>query len=370
MFSNPYLRLVRNIVVVVSLWATALYSLAAHADDAPPGSYYTFEASGARKNPVTKNLGVLVNFAESYGYVDGLIFNDSNACYYTTTIAYAGAPQCKEDTSKHSINCDALYKVVPENNICGFTTGRMRYASYRYLHYMWFDPDKGRGRPSCAIGNPCDPATGNKYEQVTDYAGGDHAPSFTRSFNSLPNTGTASALGIQWQHNYDRHITSINAYLDRPQYLSLNATRSDGKIISYFSQSGTWQSSKDIPDKLVQTASGWVYNLKTGATETYDSAGNLVKETDPTGLTTNLTYSGGKLATVTGPYGHTLTLGYDTQGRLVTLTDPNGKITRYGYNANNDLSTVSYPDSTGIQYHYEDRKRQINPTPQNPHLND
>ena len=303
LLSFSYLRRARNLFIAVSLGSTVLGSFTVLANDAPPGSYYRFETVPAgRENPITKNLGELVSTAESWGSIDGpkIAGCSGNGCLCSQ---YVGSPSCNVDSLKHTLSCDALYDY---KDGCGsawkYYSGRATYTSPRYQHYQSFDPDKARGEPCTKAGNPCDPASGNKYEQVTDFAGGNDIPSFARSFNSLPNTGTPSALGPLWQHNYDRHITQVNPYTDRSQYLSLNATRADGKIISYFNQNGRWQPSQDIADTLTQTASGWVYRLMTGATETYDSAGNLVKETDASGKATSLGYNAtNQLITITGP---------------------------------------------------------------------
>jgi RHS repeat-associated protein len=355
-----------TIIALLIVTLVGFYPLSTLAHDLP-GSTYEISASNPPKSHPkveSNNIGVLIQAVESWASYDALVgvgyaFSDHKYCNVYGDFTYDGGPKCIESADlfspwSHLLSCTALY-TVPRND-CGYPTGsgRYAYANYPVFQYVVLNLDKTRGEPCPKkVGNPCDPASANKYEHITDFAGGDHIPSFSRTFNSLPNNGAISPLGAQWQHNYDRHIAIINPLPDRPEYTTLNVNRADGKVFSYFNQGGNWQTTPDIADKLTQTTNGWVYSRKNGASETYDSAGYLAKETDLNGRTTYFTYANGQLTTITGPYGHTLTLGY-VSGRLATLTDPNGMITQYGYDANNNLTTVTYPDGTGQQYHYED----------------
>ena len=54
--------------------------------------------------------------------------------------------------------------------------------------------------PDCkeAVGNPCDPATGAKYQTETDHLGHDGLPTITRSYNSLSVGTGRPVLGAGW----------------------------------------------------------------------------------------------------------------------------------------------------------------------------
>ncbi|MFQ5937131.1 MAG: DUF6531 domain-containing protein, partial [Acidiferrobacterales bacterium] len=215
---------------------------------------------------------------------------------------------------------------------------------------------KNNGEPKDCTGNPCNPATGNKYQAEEDYRSGDGTLSFVRHYNSheglIKNNRARKNvnLGVNWHANIDRAISLTEG----ETLTSATITRPDGKIYYHSFIGGVWQADSDVDPKLEQTASGWTYSLPDSSRETYDTAGRLVSETDRSGKTTTYGYdASGRLETVTGPFGHVLTLAYDPEGRLNRLTDPAGAIYVYDYDLNGNLSQVTYPDGTTRIYHYE-----------------
>jgi hypothetical protein len=75
-------------------------------------------------------------------------------------------------------------------------------------------PDKNRGGCEKPMeGNPCNVATGNKYEVETDFVGTGPFPLiFERHYNSSNGVELAQ-LGGQWRHTYDRHIRFTDYWL-------------------------------------------------------------------------------------------------------------------------------------------------------------
>ena len=63
-------------------------------------------------------------------------------------------------------------------------------------------PDKNDG-DGCGVGNPCNPATGNKFQSETDFAG--NGLSFTRSYNSR-NHLVDIGLGKAWRSSYHKSL--------------------------------------------------------------------------------------------------------------------------------------------------------------------
>lgn len=226
------------------------------------------------------------------------------------------------------------------------------------------------------VGNPCNAATGNKYEHETDYASaGPSALSLQRYYNSA--SAPAGLFG-KWRSNYDgRVITSpmgatdpdyyrfpdahLNKYLmyEQPLLRSVALERPDGKSFWFTQWSGMiWTTDPDVPGTFTSTGSGWAYTLRDGTVETYDSLGRLQRITNRTGLSQNLSYdpNSGRLVSVTDAFGHALIFGYDlTTGQLATLTSPVGQTTRYTYIGTN-LARVDYPNGTAKLYHYEDSR--------------
>jgi RHS repeat-associated protein len=219
-------------------------------------------------------------------------------------------------------------------------------------------------------GNPCNAATGNKYETETDYAGAG-AMRFERYYNSVSVPG--AAFGLQWRGTYDRRVAERSAtsgkryeYPDNetmqllnmqiPMFASVALERPDGKTF-WFTQfsGGPWKSEPDIDGTLAKTESGWTYSTRDGTVESYDVSGRLVSITDRAGLAEALTYNGsGQLTQVTHTFGNRLSFTYEAAGRVSSLTDPAGRIVSYSYDAAGNLARVDYPDGTAKLYHYED----------------
>lgn len=210
-----------------------------------------------------------------------------------------------------------------------------------------------RGSPA-PVGNPCDPATGNKHQAEVDYRSTDGTLEFIRHYNnqqfSSEFTLPLIKIGNFWRSNFDRSIflrvgtASTSVIVNRP----------DGKIYIYTLTGGQYLPDGDFTGILQQTANGWRYTLRDGGFELYDTQGRFVSETDSSGRATTLTYDAqGKITTITGPFGHSLTLGYDTKGRLATLTDPVENTVTYEYSYTDKLTGVIHQDNTRRTYHYE-----------------
>lgn len=82
---------------------------------------------------------------------------------------------------------------------------------------------------------------------------------------------------------------------------------------------------------------------------TYDSNGNVLTSTDPTGLTTTFTYDPvfNKVTSITDPLGNVSRFTYDSNGNLQTSTDADGNLTSYKY------------DSTGLVTQVTDQLKQV-----------
>jgi YD repeat-containing protein len=202
------------------------------------------------------------------------------------------------------------------------------------------------------VGNPVNPAVGNKVQIDTDYAGAGPFPLvFRRYYNSLLTPSTA--LGAQWRHSYERRVLALGGLAQ--------VVRPDGKALTFAAPpAGTsvWIADPDVADILEATSNpaGWTYTTAQGdMVETYDATGRLRTIATRAGLTQTLTYDEqGRLAIVSDPFGRTLTFAYDTQHRLATLTDPAGQPITYHYDDTaNHLTGVTYQDTTTQTYLYE-----------------
>jgi len=223
------------------------------------------------------------------------------------------------------------------------TPPKIHDPTYTTCIYPSQQSNKNNGSTCDGVGNPCNPANGNKYESVTDYRG--TGLSFTRSYNSLvPLDGD---LGFGWSGNRYKRLEFSSA-------TQITVRHADGKGEPFTKTNGNWVGDPDTDRVLREAAGGFAVDLPDGRTEQYDTAGKLISETDRNGQVTAYAYNlQRRLASVTAPYGHTLQFVYDPSGHLTRLTDPNGKIITYSYDARYNLSTVSYPDGAKRIYHYE-----------------
>ncbi|MDH4215982.1 MAG: DUF6531 domain-containing protein, partial [Gallionella sp.] len=162
--------------------------------------------------------------------------------------------------------------------------------------------EKNGGQPQCGIGNPCNPANGNKYQADSDYVAGEGVPQVVRYYNSMLDAKDYG-LGYGWTWRaagkLELHSTliQVRAGDGRGEPFTKNST-------------GQWIADADSKLSLVQDATGYTLTRQDGSSERYDTTGKLSAETDRSKRTTSYTYnSTGKLATVTGPFGHALTIG-------------------------------------------------------------
>ncbi|MDF4024661.1 RHS repeat-associated core domain-containing protein [Luteibacter sp. PPL201] len=243
-----------------------------------------------------------------------------------------------------------------------------------------YDIGKNRGGCPCTGGNgsdappppasnndgdPVNVATGNKYEEVVDYAAPTPWLTLRRFYNSSPADKTG-ALGALWRHSFDRSLHIVLPTV-------INLYRPDGRFERFTRQTdGTWKADADVNDRITeQTGSDGAltgysaFIAGTRETETYSITGTLLSITDTTGAVTSLTYSDaatpvtvapkpGLLTTVQDPNGRQLALTYDAQSRLQTVQQPDGGILAYAYDKAGYLTSVTHPDGTATQYLYDE----------------
>jgi RHS repeat-associated protein len=222
---------------------------------------------------------------------------------------------------------------------------------------------------------------------------GDHALSFTRTYNSQNTAAAVSAIlqpserdvfgsiGIGWTHGYQSRIK-----LPAASATVAWALRPNG-LIHTFHYSGTaWSGDSDVNDRLTELKNGagqrtgWrYYESASEQTETYDDSGKLLTIQNRNSYSLTLGYSDGGnsapnggyaldaagqptgvylipglLIRVADSYGRTLQLGYDVSNRLVKLTDLAGSVRRYQYDAGGNLSGVIQADGTLRSYRYNE----------------
>ena len=98
--------------------------------------------------------------------------------------------------------------------------------------------------------------------------------------------------------------------------------------------------------------SNGIYTLqeRNGDTYRFNAEKRLASITDPSGNTTTLSYTDGKLAGVQNSFGASMTLARDGNGRIASVTDNSGKRVSYAYDANGCLTAVT--DAAGEDWTY------------------
>lgn len=194
--------------------------------------------------------------------------------------------------------------------------------------------------PGCVTcGEPINIGNGNVFDSITDYqTAGQNPLSFIRYYNSLAvSTTYAVRMGANWRSNFD-------AYL-RLSASSVIAERPDGQQVTFKLSNGAWSSDTDLDYKLTNSGSTWTVTTPKDAVETYNAInaneGLLQSILARNGYTQTLAYdSSNQLTSVTDSFNRQLGLSYSS-GRLSTVTTPDGLILTYGYTGAK-LTSVSY----------------------------
>ncbi|MBI3898508.1 MAG: RHS repeat protein [Gammaproteobacteria bacterium] len=223
---------------------------------------------------------------------------------------------------------------------------------------------KDCGQPKCdaTVQNPCNAATGNKYQRAADVLGTDGTPAFSRHYNSLDLTHLG--LGYGWSSPISQRLEPYGVSAGSVPMIYTRVRTATGKSeLFYCPTSGACNGDPDTDLVLVRDATGYTLTYPDGSVDRYRGTSDLViapiiSTTDRVGRVTTYTYdSADKLLTITGPFGHTLQFTYEATGKLATVTDAATRITRYYYDTQNNLIRVMYPDDNAnnaeVLYHYE-----------------
>ena len=198
-------------------------------------------------------------------------------------------------------------------------------------------------------------ATGNLYEQVTDYTTvGTNPLALIRSYNSQGYTRNPfpTLIGPNWRTNYDRYLRVITT-------TQAQAERADGQIINFSLSAGVGTPDSDVDVKLTYTGSTYTLTDSDDVKETYtvtSGKGVLSSIAYPNGYTQTMNYTSGVLTSISDSYSRSLTFTY-TSGMLTGVTTPDSATLTYAYTTTASqslLTSVTYNTSptTSITYNY------------------
>jgi RHS repeat-associated protein len=209
-----------------------------------------------------------------------------------------------------------------------------------------------------SVGDPINVATGNLFEHYMDYTtSGQNPLQLIRYYNSQSYTRnlTTTILGANWRTNYDRYLylnSTVNVVAQRP----------DGQAINFRCNvtSHVCTPDSDMDYTLSSSGSTWTLTDPNDTVETYSASGSLATLSSialRNGYTQTMTYTTGKLTSVSDSYSRSLSFTYT--GSVVTgVTTPDAATLTYGYSTvggQSLLSTVAYntSPSTTLTYLYE-----------------
>lgn len=223
----------------------------------------------------------------------------------------------------------------------------------------WTDPRfvelYNLGKRYDAIADPVNPFTGSFFFNRTLFAfpgRGDMDLAFAVSYNSAL-ADTDSSLGFGWTHSFDIRIAE-----DSGLYTIFMPDGSQ----RFFHKSGTTYTPYNCysPGVLAdRSPSGWTYTFPEQTQWLFDAQGRLEKITNPRnhsitlthstqldritdsgGRQIDLTWAGGRIASIATPLGNpTVQFAYDGAGNLTGITDARGNAWAFTYDGQHRLLT-------------------------------
>jgi RHS repeat-associated protein len=204
-----------------------------------------------------------------------------------------------------------------------------------------------------AVGAPINVATGNMYEQMTDYTTvGTNPLALTRTYNSMSYTRSLypTLMGTNWRTTYDRYLRVVSA-------TQLAAERADGRVINFTLSGGTGTPDSDVDVKLTYSGSTYTLTDSDDTVESYSvtsGKGTLSSIAYPNGYTQTMNYTSGVLTSVSDSYSRSLSFTY-TSGVLTGVTTPDSATLTYGYttvSSQSLLTSVTYNTSPSTSQTY------------------
>lgn len=204
----------------------------------------------------------------------------------------------------------------------------------------------GDGGPwHAAQGDPVDSLTGafNYHPDHPDlsYEARGGGLSFGRSYAS--DTARSNRFGPGWSDSYDANLTVSGS--------TGNVTYHDpGGSTQVFTRSGTsYASPLGVRSVLTATPTGWTLRFKDQVVYAFDQAGLLTSILDRNGQGDILSWSGGRLASVSSS-GRTIALNYNAEGLVDNLAGSDGRSVIYQYGADGRLQ--GFVDAGGFRTTY------------------
>jgi RHS repeat-associated protein len=191
-------------------------------------------------------------------------------------------------------------------------------------------------------GNSINLATGNLVQTQADLSTAGRGPALemTRTYNSrLAATAKApGAFGYGWTGTYSANLV-VNEAAD-----TVTVRNDNGSTVVFYLLEGKYEAASWVQAKLAKEGTDYIYTLPNQLKLTFNSSGQLTKETDRHKNTITLAYNGKKqLETATDASGRKLTFTFSEGGQIESIKDPMGHLAKYTYESSN-LAAVKLPE--------------------------
>ncbi len=198
--------------------------------------------------------------------------------------------------------------------------------------------------------DPVSTDTGNFYRCTTDLEIPGRGPGLQmhRTYNSLW-ASHDSPFGYGWTDDYNMAIVD-DPYTPNAK----DIVEEDGARQAFTLNGSAYVGPSTLFATLVHNGGGtWTFTRRQRQIYTFDASGQLTRIEDLNGYHTDLTYSSGRLSTVTDPGGRTLTFAYNTAGRVSSVTDSASRTVGYGYDTGGNLTSVTDVETGVTSFTYD-----------------
>jgi RHS repeat-associated protein len=212
---------------------------------------------------------------------------------------------------------------------------------------------------SCSRADPVNTATGEFFLAETDLQlpGAGVALSAARTYSTTGRTVTGP-FGYGWSANFGARLQILIPSDDsNPLPRQVEVEQENGSIL-IFTRDGS-SSDYFTVDRVHgtltwnATSDSWKLTRHTKEVLRFDEAGFLTSVTDLDGNALTFTYTGSKIAHISGSGGRQISIDW-SGGRVQEITDSSGRSVTYSYNSAGDLTSVTAADGRVMSFEYDE----------------
>jgi RHS repeat-associated protein len=226
------------------------------------------------------------------------------------------------------------------------------YGAEKYGASNKGEPDE----QDCLLGHPVNCATGNQVETQNDLSVGGRGLglSLTRTYNSLLAAHQTShgSFGFGWTSSYSANI-HFATNIEGGKVATVYQDNGSAVRFEFNPINGKWVASNPLAQStLVDEGSNYVYTLPNQTKLIFNSEGRLTSESDRDGNSLTMSYTGGRLESISDSVGRKITLAYNSEGLVESAKDPMGHTVKYTYESGN-LASVTQPGEAKLRWKFK-----------------